>query len=131
LTKGHEVDPEESGRAEVGSGTNADLVSAPVMKRAAALALENHLEPGTRSAGGTAESGTERAVKALAATDGDGWASGKALRDAHRTWNEQVTKLMNRLGAEKTALRGTARLYTGADRAVGNGLRLVSPLDSF
>jgi hypothetical protein len=106
-------------------------VSSPVRKKAAARALEAHLEPGTRAAGRTAESGTERAVKALAATDGDGWASGKALRDAHRTWNEQVTKLMNRLGAEKAALRGTTRLYTGTDQAIGNGLRLVSPLDSF
>ncbi len=118
---------------EVGAvpGTQPDLVASPVRKKAAARALEVRLEPGTRAAGRTAESGTERAVKALAAADGDGWASGKALRDAHRTWNEQVTKLMHRLGAEKTALRGTARLYTGTDRAIGNGLRLVSPLDSF
>lgn len=122
---------EESAGAGAAPEGRADLVSSPGRKKAAALALENHLEPGTRAAGGTAESGTGAAVKALAPADGDGWASGRALRDAHRTWNEQVTKLMNRLGAEKSSLRGAARLYTGTDHAVGNGLRLLSPLDSF
>ncbi|NYV75785.1 hypothetical protein HW445_15940 [Streptomyces sp. UH6] len=67
----------------------------------------------------------------MAAADGDGWASGKALHDAHEAWSDQVTALMHRLGAEKAALRGSARLYAGTDVAVEKGLRLISPLDAF
>ncbi|WP_246213038.1 hypothetical protein [Streptomyces abyssomicinicus] len=112
-------------------GVRPDLVSHPVRKEAAARALETRLEPGTRRAGRTAEADTRAAVRALAAADGDGWASGKALHDAHDAWSDQVTALMHRLGAEKAALRGSARLYAGTDVAVEKGLRLISPLDAF
>ncbi|MET8577533.1 hypothetical protein [Streptomyces sp. NPDC005012] len=116
---------------EESAGTQPDLVSSPVRKRAAARALELRLEPGTRKAGRAAETATGRAVKALAAEDGDGWVSGKALREAQEAWNGQVDALMHRLGAERTALGGSARLYTGTDLAVEQGLRRPSPLDSF
>ncbi|WP_240958208.1 hypothetical protein [Streptomyces chilikensis] len=112
-------------------GAQPDLVSYPVRKEAAARALETRLEPGLRQAGRTAETETRKAVRALSAADGDGWASGKALHDAHEFWNDQVTALMHRLAAEKTALRGAAHLYTGTDVAVEKGLRLNSPLDAF
>jgi hypothetical protein len=119
------------GGARPAPGAQPDLVSHPVRKEAAARALETRLEPGTRKAGCAAEAGTRAAVKALAAADGDGWASGRALHDVHEAWSEQVTALMHRLGAEKAALRGSARLFTGTDLAVEKGIRLASPIDGF
>ncbi|MEU6811932.1 hypothetical protein ABZ920_23730 [Streptomyces sp. NPDC046831] len=113
-----------------GPGTK-DLTSSPAEKRAAAGAIENHLEPGTRAAGGWADEETAAAVRALGAKDGDGWLTSAALKKAHRTWGEQVKNLMDRLGAEKDALRQSNRVLTGTDLATGSALRRASALDRY
>ncbi|MFI1162191.1 hypothetical protein ACH4UM_00945 [Streptomyces sp. NPDC020801] len=108
-----------------------DLASSPTQKRAAAQAIEEHLEPGTRGAGAWADEETGTAVRALGATDGTGWLTSAALKQAHRTWTDQVRNLMDRLAAEKNALRSTNRLLTSTDLAIGSTLRETSVLDGY
>ena len=106
-----------------------DLASSPAEKRAAAKAIEDHLEPGTRRAGDWADEETGAAVRAFGARDGDGWLTSAALKKAHRTWADQVKNLMNRLGSEKDALRAGNTVLTSTDLAAGSALRQASALD--
>ncbi|MFD7709244.1 hypothetical protein ACFV6E_26790 [Streptomyces sp. NPDC059785] len=110
-------------------GGQPDLVSSPARKKAAARAIEEHLEPDTRRAGAWAEEETESAVKEFGARDGHGWVTSGALKRAHKTWHGQVRTLLNRLGSEKEALRGTAGLFQVTDIDVGAQLRQPSGLD--
>jgi hypothetical protein len=113
-----------------GSGGGAkDLASSPAEKQAAARAIQEHLEPDTRKAGGWADDETGAAVKAFDAKDGHGWVTCGALKAAHKTWGEQVKALLDRLGAEKAALRDTSVLFRKTDVGVGAGLRQPSALD--
>ncbi|MEU7055147.1 hypothetical protein [Streptomyces sp. NPDC046197] len=107
------------------------LASSPAEKRAAATAVENHVLPGTHRAGNWADEETGAAVRALGAKDGEGWLTSTALRKAHRTWGDQVRSLMDRLAAEKDALRSTNRVLTSTDLATGSTLRQASALDRF
>lgn len=107
------------------------LASAPAEKRAAAKALNDHIEPDTRRAGEWADDETGAAVKAFGARDGHGWLTSTALRKAHATWGDQVRNLMDRLGAEKDALRSTNVVLTGSDLAAGSALRRTSALDLY
>lgn len=113
-----------------GPGTKG-LASSPAQKRAAAKAVGDHIEPGTRKAGAWADDETGAAVKAFGARDGHGWQTSAALRKAHEAWGDQVKNLMDRLGAEKDALRGTNTVLTGADLTVGSTVRQVSVLDRY
>ncbi|MEV7686509.1 hypothetical protein ACFW1F_10220 [Streptomyces bungoensis] len=113
-----------------GFGAGA-LASSPAEKKAAAKAIHDHIEPGTRKAGEWADEETGAAVKAFGARDGDGWLTSAALRKAHGTWGTQVKNLMDRLGAEKDSLRSTNTVLTGADLAVGSELRRTSALDRY
>ncbi|MFE1860059.1 hypothetical protein [Streptomyces anandii] len=108
-----------------------DLASSPTEKRAAARAVEEHLEPGTRRAGAWADEETTAAIRAFGARDGEGWLTSAALRKAHRRWTDQVRNLMDRLAAEKDALRSTSRVLTSTDLATGSTLREISVLDRF
>ncbi|MES9557758.1 MULTISPECIES: hypothetical protein [unclassified Streptomyces] len=108
-----------------------DLVSTPAEKRAAANAIEQHLEPDTKQAGGWAQEETSAAVKALAAKDGHGWITSRALKNAHKSWSDQVRNLMNRLGAEKSALRDTHTILSNTDLSVDGRIRSTSPFDSY
>ncbi|MGW2105968.1 hypothetical protein [Streptomyces sp. NPDC001948] len=108
-----------------------DLVSTPAQKRAAANAIENHLEPDTKQAGGWAREETSAAVKALAAKDGHGWITSRALKNAHKAWGDQVQNLMNRLGAEKTALRDAHTILHGTDLSIEGKIRSTSPFDNY
>ncbi|MBL1081523.1 hypothetical protein JK359_05930 [Streptomyces actinomycinicus] len=108
-----------------------NLVSTPERKRAAAAALEARIEPGTRRAGAWADDQTGAAVKAFGARDGDGWAAAGALRTAHETWSGQVKNLLDRLGAEKDALRAANTVLTGTDTGTGAALRKLSALDRY
>ncbi|MFC8104188.1 MULTISPECIES: hypothetical protein [unclassified Streptomyces] len=112
-------------------GGRKDLASSPAQKKAAAKAIEDHLEPDTRKAGDRADDDTGTAVKAFAAKDGDGWVTSGALKKAHKTWGEQVQNLMNRLGSEKEALRSTTILFQNTDFGIGQGIRKSSSLDGF
>ncbi|MGC9381976.1 hypothetical protein [Streptomyces sp. MH13] len=112
-------------------GGRKDLASTPAQKKAAAKAIEDHLEPDTRKAGDRADDDTGAAVKAFAPKDGDGWVTSGALKKAHKTWGEQVQNLMNRLGSEKEALRSTNILFQNTDFGVGLGVRKSSNLDGY
>ncbi|MFG3550113.1 hypothetical protein [Streptomyces sp. NPDC047725] len=112
-------------------GGQKDLASSPAQKKAAAKAIEDHLEPDTRKAGDWADESTGAAVKAFAAKDGDGWITSGALKKAHKTWGEQVQNLMTRLSSEKEALRSTSILFRNTDFGVGQGMRQSSNLDGY
>ncbi|MFG2356625.1 hypothetical protein [Streptomyces sp. NPDC048521] len=106
-------------------------MSSPAEKRAAAKAVEDRIEKDTRRAGAWADDETGAAVKAFGARDGDGWLTSGALRAAHRTWTGQVKNLMDRLGADKDALRAANTVLTSADLAVGARARQLSALDRY
>ncbi|MFG2376064.1 hypothetical protein ACGFY9_31890 [Streptomyces sp. NPDC048504] len=113
------------------SAPRPGLASSPGEKRAAARAIEDHIEPGTRAAGRWADDESSAAVREFAAKDGDGWVTSGALRKAHGAWADQVKNLMDRLGAEKDALRSGNAVLTSTDLAVGSTLRERSALDTF
>lgn len=114
----------------VGGGSR-DLASSPAQKKAAAKAIQDHIEPDTRKAGDRADEETGAAVKAFAAKDGDGWVTSTALKKAHKTWGEQVQNLMNRLSSEKESLRSTGILFQNTDFGIGQGIRKSSNLDGY
>lgn len=109
------------------TGGQKDLASSPAQKKAAAKAIEDHIEPDTRKAGDWAETDTNSAVKAFH----DGWLTSSALKKAHEAWDEQVKNLMNRLASEKAALRGTNNVLQSADIEAGAGVRSVSVIDGY
>ncbi|MFD4558149.1 hypothetical protein ACFWP5_28170 [Streptomyces sp. NPDC058469] len=114
-----------------GVSARKDLASSPGEKRAAARAIEDHIEPGTRAAGRWADDENGAAVREFAAKDGDGWVTSAALKKAHGAWADQVKNLMDRLGAEKDALRSGNAVLTSTDLAVGSTLRQQSSLDTY
>ncbi|MET7569700.1 hypothetical protein ABZT04_14535 [Streptomyces sp. NPDC005492] len=116
---------------ELGVSAPGRLASSPGEKRAAAKAIEDHIEPGTRTAGRWADEEHGAAVREFGARDGDGWLTSAALKKAHAAWADQVGNLMNRLGAEKDALRCGNAVLTSTDLAVGSTLRERSALDTY
>ncbi|MFG2518944.1 hypothetical protein [Streptomyces sp. NPDC048527] len=108
-----------------------NLASSPARKRAAARAIENHIEPDTCHAGEWADEDTGAAVRAFDAKDGHGWDTSSALKKAHKAWADQVKSLMNRLGSEKVSLRATTALLQGTDFGVGAHARTSSSLDRY
>ncbi|WP_167382923.1 hypothetical protein [Streptomyces mangrovisoli] len=108
-----------------------DLASSPAEKRAAARALERHIEPDTGRAGRWAEEETAAAVRAFGTRDGDGWLTSAALRGAHETWTGQVRDLLHRLSAERESLHGANVLLTDADLTAASAARRVSALDRY
>ncbi|MDX3116934.1 hypothetical protein [Streptomyces scabiei] len=112
-------------------GVQPDLASSSAEKRAAARAIEDHIEPDTRKAGDWADTDTNVVVKAFAAKDGEGWVTAGAVKQAHETWGEQVQTLMNRLSADKAALRGANTTLHGTDIATGTGMNSVSAADRY
>ncbi|GFH37855.1 hypothetical protein [Streptomyces pacificus] len=112
-----------------GGGGAADLASTPAQKKAAANAIEKHLEPDTKKAGDTAEESTGATVTEFSGKDGEGWDTSPALKKAHQAWERQVKALMGRLGSEKSALRNTSILLQNTDVGVGLQTRQSSALD--
>lgn len=104
-----------------------DLASSPGEKKAAARAIEDHIEPETRKAGDWADAETAEAVKEFR----DGWLASGALKKAHETWGEQVQNLMNRLASEKQALRSANTVLQGTDIQAGGSLRSTSVIDGY
>ncbi|NGO75146.1 hypothetical protein G6045_05535 [Streptomyces sp. YC504] len=111
------------------SGGAADLASTPAEKKAAANAIELHLEPDTKKAGNDAEEKTNAAVKEFDGKDGRGWGTSTALKKAHATWERQVKALRDRLGADKSALRSTSLLFQNNDIGIGVRVHRSSNLD--
>ncbi|MGW7464970.1 hypothetical protein ACWGJT_09720 [Streptomyces xantholiticus] len=112
-----------------GGGGAPDLASTPAQKKAAANAIEKHLEPDTKKAGDTAEESTGAAVREFSGKDGEGWDTSPALKKAHEAWEKQVKALMGRLGSEKSALRNTSILFQNNDSGVAVRARQSSSLD--
>lgn len=110
-----------------GPGGQKDLASSPVEKKAAAKAIEDHIEPGTRKAGDWADTETNEAVAGFR----DGWLTSGALKKAHTTWGEQVQSLMRRLASEKAALRSANTVLQGTDIQTSAGARSVSVIDGY
>ncbi|MCK8433733.1 hypothetical protein G3I77_11990 [Streptomyces sp. D2-8] len=123
--------PLDPGGSSSPGGSQPGLASSPAEKKAAAKAIEDHIEPDTKKAGEWADTETNSAVKAFEPKGGDGWVTSGALKKAHTTWGEQVRNLMNRLASEKSALRSTNNLLQNTDLGVGSGLRQISPLDGY
>jgi hypothetical protein len=107
------------------------LASSPAEKRAAAKAIEDHVEPETKQAGDSADEDTDGVVKAFGPKDGHGWLTSKAMAKAQTTWGDQVQTLMRRLSSEKAALRSSNTTLTGTDAGVGSAVRASSSLDTF
>ncbi|WP_328312834.1 hypothetical protein OG432_22965 [Streptomyces sp. NBC_00442] len=113
------------------SGGQKDLASTPAEKRAAAEAIERHIEPDTRTAGNWTDEQTAAVVKAFGAKDGHGWVTSSAVKAAHKQWDEQVSGLMKRLASEKAALRSTYTVLQGTDFGVLAQVRASSSLDAY
>ncbi|MDR3081447.1 MAG: hypothetical protein LBV60_11075 [Streptomyces sp.] len=113
------------------AGGGKDLASSPAEKKAAATAIEQHIEPDTKKSGAHADEQTSAAVKEFAAKDGHGWATSSAVKKAHKKWGEQVQGLMNRLAREKSSLRGANNVLQNTDFGVRTQVRASSPLDKF
>ncbi|MEV6782081.1 hypothetical protein [Streptomyces sp. NPDC051098] len=105
------------------------MASTPAQKKAAANAIEKHLEPDTKKAGDKAEESTGAAVKEFSAKDGEGWDTSEALKKVHEVWEKQVKVLMDRLSSEKHALRNTSILFQNNDLGIAVQARQSSALD--
>jgi hypothetical protein len=121
------ADPGGSTGSSGPAGGQKDLASSPAEKKAAAKAIEDHIEPDTRKAGNWADAETNEAVKEFR----DGWLTSGALKKAHETWGEQVQNLMNRLASEKAALRSANTVLQGTDIQAGANARSVSVIDRY
>ncbi|MGW1197452.1 hypothetical protein ACWD4B_16680 [Streptomyces sp. NPDC002536] len=113
--------------ASVPGGTSGggapDLKSSAEKKRSAVAALEQHIEPDSQTAGRLVDEAAEAAAKGLKE-----WATGAGLTAALNGWRSSVKALQARLSAEKAALAGTNRLFTGMDGQIGGQFSAVSPL---
>ncbi|MEV1022966.1 hypothetical protein [Streptomyces sp. NPDC050264] len=125
------ADPEGTANPPGVSGGRKDLASSPAEKRAAAAAIEQHIEPDTKKSGDYADEQTGAVVKAFDAKDGHGWVTSSAVKKAHKKWDEQVQSLMKRLASEKGALRGANNVLQGTDFGVRTQVGASSSLDAF
>ncbi|MEU9313106.1 hypothetical protein [Streptomyces sp. NPDC048256] len=129
----NQLPADQGGGSSTGSssGGRPDLASSHAEKQAAARSIEDHIEPDTRKAGSWADSDTNAAIKAFGAADGDGWVTSGAVKQAHETWGGQVNNLMNRLSADKAALRGANTALHGTDLVTGAGMNSLSVTDGY
>jgi len=125
-TRLNQLPAERGGGAPTGG--RKDLASSPAQKKAAARAIEEHIEPDTAKAG---RGHRHSAVKAFRAEAGDGWATSTALKKAHEAWGGQVENPKDRLDAEKGALRSANTVLRGTDLAMGAEAGRTSPLDRY
>ncbi|MFF8956303.1 hypothetical protein [Streptomyces sp. NPDC014894] len=102
-----------------GGGAAPDLASSPREKKAAARAINDHLEPGVRRDGGLTAETMGAAAKELGARDGSGWDAAGALKKAQKTWEAQVASLLSGLATEKGLLSATAVALGDTDAGVG------------
>lgn len=107
------------------------LVSTPEQKRAAADAIEKHIQPDTRTAATKADVETASAIKEFGGKDGGPWETCAGLKKVDSAWNTQVATLMSRLDGEKGMLRQTNFVFQNTDLGVGNQVRQSSSLDQY
>ncbi|MFR9798685.1 hypothetical protein ACL02U_22730 [Streptomyces sp. MS06] len=125
------IDPSSEGSPSGFSGGQKDLASSPAEKKAAARAIEQHIEPDTKKAGNWADEQSAEVVRAFDAKDGHGWVTSSAVKKAHGKWGDQVESLMQRLASEKAALRSVNNVLQGTDFGVRSQVRASSTLDDF
>ncbi|MEV8365276.1 hypothetical protein [Streptomyces niveus] len=125
-----EVDPGAS-PASAPLGGQRDLASSSPEKKAAAKAIGDHIERGTKRAGGWADDETNASVKAFGPKDGHGWLTSGAIEKAHKTWGTQVLGLMARLASDKEALLGANTVLLGTDHGIESQVRTVSSINGY
>ncbi|MFE7114029.1 hypothetical protein ACFU99_01200 [Streptomyces sp. NPDC057654] len=97
-----------------------DFSSSSAKKKAAVAALQDHVEPDTKTAGACPEETSKAAAKGFS-----GWATGSGITKALEGWNNSVKALQGRLSGEKTALSNANRLFQGNDHS--SSLLFASP----
>ncbi|MEV0266603.1 hypothetical protein AB0I49_35380 [Streptomyces sp. NPDC050617] len=100
-------------------GDQPDFSSSAVKKKAAVSALQNHVEPDTRAAGGCVDASADAATKGF-----KGWETAAGITDALEGWGAAVTALQNRLAGEKAALGSAGNLFRNTDHDTA---RLLAP----
>ncbi|GAA3835802.1 hypothetical protein GCM10023083_79850 [Streptomyces phyllanthi] len=123
------------------SGSRRDLASSPAEKRAAARAIEEHIEPDTRKSGDWTDEETNTAVKAFAEKDGHGWVTrnsqdlwirrGSAVyRQSAEVW-ELVLEVAGGNGVEAAVPAPTSpplsELWTAHNRAGQRAMAVAAP----
>ncbi|MGW3205801.1 hypothetical protein [Streptomyces sp. NPDC001135] len=120
--------PADPGGGGPASG-RPDLASSPAEKRAAANAIDQHIEPGTRAAGDYADGDSESTVRSFEANCQEPWELATGLKQALAKWREQSAYMRERLISESKALRASSNTIQTTDTAVGADVRRASPLD--
>ncbi|MEU3351350.1 hypothetical protein [Streptomyces sp. NPDC037389] len=105
-----------------GAGGGPDLSSSAAKKRSAVSALEQHIEPDSQAAGRVADETSEAAARGF-----KDWATGAGISEALKGWRASVKSLQARLAADKAALSGTTRLFTGTDAGIAGQFSLLKP----
>ncbi|MFJ3520391.1 hypothetical protein [Streptomyces sp. NPDC090131] len=96
-------------------GGSKDFASTPAEKKAAARAIQNELEPATKTAAEHADDATSSAHMGF-----DGWQTAVGLKKVADSWDQQVKTLMGRLSSEKVALGGAESMFARNDIGVGS-----------
>ncbi|GAA2371986.1 hypothetical protein [Streptomyces cuspidosporus] len=91
-------------------------------KKSAVKALEDTVQPDTKTAGECVDESTEKAQKEF-----KDWATGSGLSEALKGWHASVKALQARLSQEKSALSGANTYFLNNDYMVGTGLSAVVP----
>ncbi|MEU4177342.1 hypothetical protein [Streptomyces sp. NPDC026589] len=107
------------------------LATSPARKKAAAEAIRTRIKPQTKVAGAHADEETSAAVKAFGAKDGDGWVTSRALKNAHKTWEQQVQAMLKRLDGDESGLLGARLNLQGSDLLSGQQFRPPSAIDGY
>ncbi len=113
------------------AGGGPSLATSPARKKAAAEAIRTRIRPQTKVAGDHADEETSAAVKAFGAKDGDGWVTSRALKNAQKTWEQQVQAMLKRLEGDENGLLGARLNLQGADLLSGQQFRPPSAIDGY
>ena len=119
------------GGSTSGGGGAADLAVSHSAKKRAANNLERHLAPDTKKAGSRADPETSGVTGGSGASAGgevfSDWALRAGLAKAHTVWERQVKNLVDRLVAERDALRAASSLFQGGDVDTGAQFQSLKP----
>ncbi|MEU5104566.1 hypothetical protein AB0H07_20090 [Streptomyces sp. NPDC021354] len=99
-----------------------NLKSSASKKKSAVKALEDDVQPQTKTAGECVDESTEKAENEF-----KDWATGSGITDALKGWHTSVKALQTRLTQEKSALSGTNKYFLTNDFLVGSDLTTAVP----
>ncbi|WP_435243772.1 hypothetical protein [Streptomyces cucumeris] len=91
-----------------------DFSTSSSKKKTAVKALEDHVQPETKTAGECPDTASETAQKEF-----KDWATGSGITDALKGWHASVKALQDRLAAEKVALSTARKSFLLQDQANG------------